>query len=142
MKIVVDTNIVFSALLNADGKIGQLLFNTVFEFYTCDFLKQELIEHHEKLKKISKLNDMQLEIAKSLIFSKIKFINSILLEQEILISTEAIMKDIDPDDTEFIALTRQLNAKLWTGDKKMHYKLMDKGYNLTLLTDELWAFVN
>ena len=68
--------------------------------------------------------------------------NQVLLEQEILISTEAIMKDIDPDDTEFIALTRQLNAKLWTSDKKMHYKLMDKGYNLTLLTDELWAFVN
>ena len=35
MKIVVDTNIVFSAILNSDGHIGELLFNSEeqFEFY-------------------------------------------------------------------------------------------------------------
>ena len=141
MKIVVDTNIVFSAILNINGKIGELLFNPFFDFYTCDFLKQELNEHHEKLKKISKLSEDQLKISKTLIFSKLKFVNSILLEESILLSTEEIMMDIDPDDIEFIALGRQLNAKVWTGDKKMHNKLLEKGFDFTLLTDELWAFI-
>ena len=141
MKIVVDTNIVFSAVLNTHGKIGELLFNPFFDFYTCDFLKQELNEHHGKLRKISKLSEEQLTISKTLIFNKLKFINSILLEESILLSTEEIMIDIDPDDIEFIALGRQLNAKVWTGDKKIHNKLLEKGFDFTLLTDELWAFV-
>jgi len=36
MKIVVDTNIVFSAILNTKGKIGQLILNgsKFFDFYT------------------------------------------------------------------------------------------------------------
>lgn len=35
MKVVVDTNIVFSAILNSNGLIGELLFNSgnQFEFY-------------------------------------------------------------------------------------------------------------
>ena len=36
MKIVVDTNIFFSAILNTNGKIGDLLLNSddVFQFYS------------------------------------------------------------------------------------------------------------
>lgn len=36
MKIVIDSNIVFSAILNKNGKIGDLLLNSddVFQFYT------------------------------------------------------------------------------------------------------------
>jgi len=51
MNIVVDTNIVFSAVLNSSGKIGDLLMNSnsVFNFFGCDFLKEELLEHHDKL---------------------------------------------------------------------------------------------
>jgi predicted nucleic acid-binding protein len=32
MKIVVDTNIIFSALLNSNGNIGDLLFNSDKDF--------------------------------------------------------------------------------------------------------------
>ena len=53
MKIVMDTNIAFSTILNSTGKIGDLLMNSVgcFEFFGCDFLKEEVDEYHEKLKK-------------------------------------------------------------------------------------------
>ena len=39
MKIVVDTNIIFSAILNTNGKIGDLLLNSddVFQFYSPDY---------------------------------------------------------------------------------------------------------
>ena len=37
VKIIIDTNIIFSGLLNTDGTIGDLLLNSdgVFEFYSC-----------------------------------------------------------------------------------------------------------
>ena len=64
-KIVVDTNIIFSCLLNTEGKIGDLLFNSneVFDFFSNDYMRFEIHKHWSKLKKISKLSDSDLETA-------------------------------------------------------------------------------
>src|SRR5437764_412892 len=62
-KIAVDTNIIFSTLLNSNGTIGDLIFNSdhVFEFYSCDYMRYEIRKHWSKLIKISKLSDEQLQ---------------------------------------------------------------------------------
>ena len=85
MKIVVDTNIIFSALLNSDGIIGDLIFNSSkhFEFYSCSYMRFEIQKHWEKLKKISKLSDEQLEVSYAQILTKIKFINEEIIPVEI-----------------------------------------------------------
>jgi len=51
MKIVVDTNVVFSALLNSSSRTGKILITSkkYFQFYSTDFLKFELIKHQDKL---------------------------------------------------------------------------------------------
>jgi predicted nucleic acid-binding protein len=51
MKIVVDTNIVFSGILNSTSKIGKLLINSRqhFQFYTCNYLRLELLKHRRRL---------------------------------------------------------------------------------------------
>lgn len=140
MKIIVDTNIVFSALLNGTGKLGNLLMNSddVFEFYTSDYLKEELTEHHEKIKKISHLTDINIGILKSLIFNHIYFVNTEIVPTEIWLDAESIMADVDPDDIEFYALSQFLNCKIWTGDKKFHARLLQKGIHKTLLTDDIF----
>ena len=57
VKIIIDTNIIFSGLLNSNGTIGDLLFNSVgiFEFYSCSYMRHEIEKHWNKLKRISKL---------------------------------------------------------------------------------------
>ena len=47
MKIIVDTNIIFSGLLNTNGSIGDLIFNSegVFQFYSCDYMRHEIDKH-------------------------------------------------------------------------------------------------
>jgi predicted nucleic acid-binding protein len=42
MKVVIDANIVFSGILNTNGKIGDLLFNSYrdLEFIAPDFLRK------------------------------------------------------------------------------------------------------
>ncbi len=51
MKIVVDSNIVFSTILNTKSKIGQLLINgsKYFDFYTVGLLKDEIFKHKDKI---------------------------------------------------------------------------------------------
>lgn len=48
--IIVDTNIIFSAILNAQSNIGEILFNNneQFEFYTSDYLREEIERHLKK----------------------------------------------------------------------------------------------
>jgi len=43
VKIVVDTNIIFSALLNTNNTIGEILINSgdTFEFYSCNFMRMK-----------------------------------------------------------------------------------------------------
>jgi predicted nucleic acid-binding protein len=55
VKIVVDTNIIFSGLLSPNGKISDLLLNSSdkFNFYTPTYLLDELENHKKKLLKIT-----------------------------------------------------------------------------------------
>ncbi|KAA0989472.1 hypothetical protein FXO21_04515 [Dyadobacter sp. UC 10] len=47
MKIVVDTNVVFSGILNSSSRIGHILIDSKkhFEFFSCDFLQFEILKH-------------------------------------------------------------------------------------------------
>jgi len=139
VKIVVDTNIIFSALLNSTGTIGDLIFNSDkdFEFYSCIYMKHEIDKHWNKLKSISKLTDIQLQVARSELFKKINFINEELISEKQWLSAERIVKDIDIDDLDFVALSNFIKGYLWTGDKPLYNGLKEKNYKKVLNTKEL-----
>lgn len=141
MKIVVDTNIIFSTLLNSNNTIGDLLFNSdkYFEFYSCTYMRHEIQTHWERLKKISKLSDKQLQVSYTQILSKLVFINEEIIPEETWLASEQITKGIDIDDTDFIALTKFLRATLWTGDKVLYNGLKKLGFKKLLNTTELLA---
>jgi len=141
MKIVVDTNIIFSTLLNSQGNIGDLLFNSgkYFEFYSCSYMRFEIQKHWERLKKISELTDEQLQVSYEQVLSKLKFINEEIVPLETWLSTEEITKGIDIDDTDFVALTKFLNATLWTGDKVLYHGLKKVNFKKVITTNELLA---
>ncbi len=139
MKIVVDTNIIFSTLLCSNSTYGDLLFNSDqhFEFYSCNYMRYEIHKHWDRLKKISKLTDDQLQISYIQILSKLKFINEEIIPLEIWLTSEEITKGIDIDDTDFVALSKFLKASLWTGDKVLYQGLKNHNFNKLLNTAEL-----
>jgi len=141
MRIVVDSNIVFSAILNTNGKIGDLLLNSgeSLQFFACDFLKSELEEHHLKLKSVSKLSDLEINQSKEKIFQHITFVDTRIIPSATFLYAEALLLDIDPDDTEHTALFIFLEGMLWTGDKKLYSGLQTKGISGVINTDDLYA---
>ena len=142
MKIIVDTNIIFSALLNTNGTIGDLLFNSnnLFEFYSCAYMQHEIDKHWGKLKRISKLSESQLEESRFKIFSKIYFINEELIPARTWILAEQLTSNIDIDDTDFVALSKHLKGYLWTGDKKLYSSLKRKRFRQILNTVDLVSY--
>ncbi|CAN5859668.1 hypothetical protein BH24BAC1_BH24BAC1_40990 [soil metagenome] len=131
MKIVVDTNIVFSAILNSSGNIGKLLIHPKkhFQYYSCYFLKEEIREHQGKLLQLTKLTEKELLELIDLTTQHIKFLNEAVIPEKTIRKAYALVQDIDENDTLFIALTIHLRgSKLWTGDKKLTVGLEKKSF--------------
>lgn len=139
MKIVVDSNIIFSALLKTQTTFGQIIFNSdeIFEFYSSQYMRTEIRKHWNKLKKVSKLTDGQLEESYYTLLTKISFINEQIIPQKVWEESEKILDGIDLDDADFVALTKYLKAKLWTGDKTLRDGLKGKGFKNVLSTPEI-----
>jgi predicted nucleic acid-binding protein len=139
MKIVVDSNIVFSAILNTKSRIGQLIItgSKYFDFYTVGLLKEEIIEHKDKIINITGFTEIQFEEIYQSIINRIRFVDDILLTEHDIKKAIDLVSGIDNDDSMFLALNNHLTANLWTGDKRLITGLKKKGYTRIITTDEL-----
>lgn len=129
--VVVDTNVVFSAVLNTNSSISIALLQpqNKAHFYSTNQLQVEIRKHHEKLRQLAKLTDNELDMLLEIAWRRIKLIDIGLVPIEIYKQAIELTSDIDPDDTEFIALTEYLNGKLWSGDHTLIKGLRNKGWD-------------
>ena len=106
MRIVVDTNIVFSALMNSNNTMGEILLNLQDElqFFAPELLRIELQRYKDKLKKASKLSEEQLNESATRILERITLISEEVISQSSWIKAFELTKDVDQDDTPFVAL--------------------------------------
>ncbi len=120
MKIVIDSNILFSALLKADAKLAEIILNPSFtiEPYSCYFLYIELFKHKEKILRLSKLEEDDLLDSLYRLIRKIAFINEAVIPNEIREQAQQLTADIDPKDAPFVALAIYTESTLWTGDRR------------------------
>lgn len=144
MNIVVDTNIVFSGILNPNGIIADLLINSdkTFNFYAPIFILEELANHHQKMKKISGLSDDDISFLKRVILKNINLIDEQYIKEENWILAKELTQDIDEFDIPFIALCIELQTSLWTGDKKLTKGLLKKNIDWVLNTQNLIEISN
>ncbi|HKJ42031.1 MAG TPA: PIN domain-containing protein [Sunxiuqinia sp.] len=140
MKFVVDTNIVFSAILNPKSPIGQIILNgsKYFTFLSISQLKDEIENQEDKIIKISGLDHSNYLRIYRLITSKIKFVNQLLINDDNYQKANELTHDIDPDDLLFVGLAIQYRCKLWSGDKQLINGLSTKGFSQITTTEELF----
>jgi predicted nucleic acid-binding protein len=140
MRIIVDANIVFSAILNTNGKIGDILINggKRFEFIAPEFLRYEIKGHYAKLKKISGLTIDEIQESEFQIYKSIKFISEEQIKLSSWLSSEKLVADIDPNDIEYIAYSKHFNCKIWSGDKALIKGLKKKNFTKFVTTDDLF----
>lgn len=144
MKIVVDTNIVFSALLNTNSRIAQIfIYNSPqFQFYSCAYLQTEIYKHRDKLLKITGLSESELLELENFITHNITFINEHLLPPQLVSETKTQLQNIDLFDVPFVALAKHLNAPLWTGDKKLYNPLKAQNFQNIISTLEMGILID
>jgi predicted nucleic acid-binding protein len=141
VKLVVDTNIGFSAIISDKGKIGELLLNKPVSLHYLSpvFLLEELNKHIKKILLLTKYSEAEYQQIKSLIIKHIDFVDTKKISKKNWETSYQLLKDIDEKDTSFIALNLEINGLLWTGDKKLIKGLENKNYTKIVTTDILYT---
>jgi predicted nucleic acid-binding protein len=127
--VVIDTNLIFSALIPKASKIREVLFEGDMKFYSPNFLITEIYTHKNKLQKHSKLNDSEFYLLFNGIIERITFVPIDYIGRNSRQRAYDLCKDVDIKDTPFIALAIDLGIPIWTGDKKLKDGLKLKGFN-------------
>jgi len=136
MKLVVDTNIIFSALVSPNGTLSDLILNSDnLNFYSPTYVLEELEKHKEKLLKLSGYSAKDLEFLMRIVFKKIDLIDIESVKESTWAKSMELVKDVDEFDAPFIALALELDSPLWTGDKKLINGLSPKGIDWILTTE-------
>jgi predicted nucleic acid-binding protein len=140
VKIIVDTNIIFSAILNSHGKIGELLLNkpTEVRYFSPAFLLEELHLHKEKILRLANIDKGEYEEIKEYVIRHIEFIDVDKIASRSWGKAAEMIGELDEKDIPFVALAIELDAFLWTGDKKLMKELHRKDFNDVLTTDVLY----
>jgi predicted nucleic acid-binding protein len=127
--VVVDTNLIFSALIPKASKIREILFERNMTFYSPNFLISEIYIHKDNLLRSSKLTETEFYLYFNEIIERIKFIPIDYIGDESRQKAYDLCKDVDIKDTPFIALAIALDIPIWTGDKKLKDGLRLKGFH-------------
>ena len=64
-----------------------------------------------------------------------------MLPEKTIIAAEKLLIDVDLNDTVFVALTKNLKAKLWTGDKELIKGLKSKKFKEIITTGEILEII-
>lgn len=133
--IIVDSNIVFSALLRKNNTFSQIIFFSDYNFFANEQMLVEIFKYKEKILKLSKLSEDELIKAYKILIKRINLYKEERISPENWQVAYSLCQDIDENDTPHVALTVELNGLLWTGDKKLKQGLINKGFTQLFSVD-------
>lgn len=128
MAVVIDTNIIFSMLLAKNSGLRKDFLEEDAEFYAPNYVMVELFEHKEEVLAHSKLSAPEIYELLYRILGKIHLISEQAVSQKNKLKAYKLCKGVDEDDTPIVALTLELNARLWTNDKRLKRGLRRRGF--------------
>jgi predicted nucleic acid-binding protein len=119
MKIIVDANIVFSAILNTNSKIADLLLNSkgIFEFISPEYLLTETKKYHKKISLISKMSLDEVIRIENKITKPISFLSGVLIPESNWIKAEQLVLYVDAKEHHTWLFQCSLNVKFGLGIK-------------------------
>src|SRR3989344_519585 len=101
MKLVVDANIIISALISASGKTSEMLFSDKLKLHTPEYLLEEINKHKKEISDKSGLSPEEINVLLSLISLNLEIVPFSEFKGFIKQASEICP---DPDDIEYFAL--------------------------------------
>ena len=138
MIVIADSSIVFSSLYTPHGVIASILKNKGrIQFIAPDFLFQEAFNHLPEIVKYTGKTKRQVIKELNKLTADIVFCPVDEIPKKHIYKAIELVKDIDIDDTFFVALHFYKGHQIWTGDTRLINGLEKKGYNICITTETL-----
>ena len=127
--VVVDSNIVFAALLGRSSRLRErLLAPGEIGLHAPRFLLVELFKHKERIRAATALADEELLEVLHALLERIESPPAESIPIGVWMEAHRLCRDIDEKDAPFVALALHLNASLWTNDDALKQGLRAKGF--------------
>lgn len=126
--VVVDTNILFSALLQRGSRFSEVLLQSDHRFYVCESVIVELFRRKEKIIRSTQLPEEDLAHWYHGLLRRITLHKEDLIAKEYWNEAWGWCRDVDETDTPHVALTLALEGLLWSGDRRLREGLEAKGF--------------
>jgi len=137
VKAVIDSNIIFSAIIS--GKQFYIDIIQSNEFYTPDIVFIELEKYETRIIEKSRLPIEDFRKFVKMLFEEIVVIPKMAISKENWQKAYNLCKDVDEKDTPFIALSLELSMPVWTNDKSLTDGLKAKDFNQFISTEQLMS---
>lgn len=122
MKLVLDSNIIFSALIKK-SKTRDIILSDLFELYAPEYIFNEIIKHKELLLRKSKLDQGDFDALLLLLQKHIHLATKDKYDKKMAVA-EDILGNIDITDSPFLALALAFNCSIWSNDG--HFQQQNK----------------
>ena len=139
MIVIVDANILFSALISSNSRIAKILTDPHLSLQrvSCHYAVVELFKHQPKLIQLAK-KPLEAVIGDlSTLINNLQLYSETLIEPQYWQEASRLTVGVDNFDVSYVALTLQTGGWLWTGDKKLTVHLRGMGFDRVLNTEEL-----
>jgi predicted nucleic acid-binding protein len=116
MKLVIDTNILISALIK-DSATRELLLLPSLEFFLPEYALQEIEAHKAQISRRSGLSESEIDVVLSILLENVGIVPASNIKPY-LKKADKIIGRVDPSDTPFVALALSIkNDGIWSNDR-------------------------
>lgn len=123
---VVDANVLISIMISGKSTYKPIL--TYFDFYTPDFVFEEIEKYKLTIFEKTKMNIDELQRFTFFIFNQLSVIPRIVISDEAITKAIELTKDIDIKDLSYVALAIELDCILITRDNSLIKGVKKKGF--------------
>lgn len=128
-KVIIDHNILFAAIHTKTSYTRRRLLDSPHSLYTPNYLIVELFKHRQRIVEKSKATEEDVLSYLNQVVQKVHFFNEELISVENFFTAYHFCKEVDENDTAYVALTLELGGELWTRDEVLKEGLRERGFN-------------
>jgi len=88
-----------------------------------------LFKHKTRLARATGLTDEELLDALHALVNRLEFVNEANISLGMWMEAHRLCRDVDEQDTPYVALTLHLDGRLWTEDAQLKQALRAKGFH-------------
>jgi predicted nucleic acid-binding protein len=127
--VVVDTNILFSALLRSETAFSTILLKADHPFLVSESILVELFRHKEKLVSLARMPEENVVQLYHVLLRHVRVEREDLIPSHFRQQAAELCREVDPADAPQVALTLAVDGLLWTGDRRLRRGLEARGFH-------------